>query len=322
MTVRGPEESVATGYAIMGPGSHRGLWGQAWRRFARRRSAMAGLMILALIIVLSALTAAVPALERHDPATQQFTHVQSGPSSEHWLGTDHLGRDLWSRTWDGLRISLRVGIGAQVIVVAIGIIVGAIAATGGRVADALLMRLTDLTYAFPDLLAIILLRAVLSEREWPIIGTGDPQIPGFPGPLLQVIFAIALVSWVTTARLVRGQMLSLRNAEYAVAARATGASKMRVVFVHLLPNALGPVIVTATFGVPLAIFAEAVLGFIGFSLQPPIASLGTLVNTGFEHYRVNPWGVIVPSVAIALLMMAFTLIGDGLRDALDPRTRQ
>jgi oligopeptide transport system permease protein len=137
-----------------------------------------------------------------------------------------------------------------------------------------------------------------------------------------VILAISLVSWVTTARLIRGQMLSLKESDYVLAARALGATSRRVVFVHMLPNALGPVIVTVTFGIPLAIFAEAVLGFIGFSLPPPTASLGTLVNDGFRYFRINMWEILVPATAIAMLMLTFTFIGDGLRDALDPRTRE
>ena len=321
MSVHGPSATVATKSGQGSAAGGRSPWSQAWRRFARRRAALVGLGIVVVLLVVTVAAAFVPGVERHDPAAQQFTHVQSGPNAEHWFGTDNLGRDLWARTWEGMGISLRIGLGTQVLVVAIGVVVGAVAATGGRFADTVLMRFTDVTYAFPDLLAIILLRAVLAEREWPIIGTGDPQIPGFPGPLLQVMLAIALVSWVTTARLVRGQMLALRNAEYAVAAEAAGASRWRVTFVHLLPNVMGPVIVVATFGIPLAIFAEAVLGFIGFSLPSPTASLGTLVTSGFDFYRVNPWGVIIPSAAIALLMLGFTLIGDGIRDALDPRTR-
>ncbi len=184
------------------------------------------------------------------------------------------------------------------------------------------MRFTDLMYAFPDLLAIILMRAVLSQRDWPIIGSGNPQIPGMPVPLLQVVVAISFVSWVTLARLVRGQMLSLKDAEYVLAAQSMGASTRRVVFSHMLPNTLGPVIVAVTFGVPTAIFAEAFLGFIGFGLPPPTASLGTLVAEGQSFVRVNEWLVVVPSVAIAILMLCFTFLGDGLRDALDPRTRR
>ena len=147
-------------------------------------------------------------LEHHNPADfprpLTLEDVHSGPTSKNLLGTDQLGRDTWARMWEGIRISLRVGIGTQIIVLVMGLSVGAGAALGGRFTDSLLMRFTDLTYAFPDLLAIILLRAVLADRDWPIIGRGDPQIPGLPGPLLVVIFAISLVAWVTTARLIRG----------------------------------------------------------------------------------------------------------------------
>ena len=184
------------------------------------------------------------------------------------------------------------------------------------------MRFADLMYAFPDLLAVILVKSVLSQRDWPIIGSGDPQIPGLEGTLIQVILAIALVGWITLARLIRGQMLALREADYVLAATALGASSRRVVFVHMLPNTLGPVIVALSFGIPAAIFAEARLGFIGFSLPPPVASLGTLVRDGFTTYRVNQRGLIVPCAAIATLMLCFTFLGDGLRDALDPRTRR
>jgi oligopeptide transport system permease protein len=305
---------------------YRGLWSQAWQRLIRNRLAVAAGVLLGLLVLMAILTATTPAVarygwnERPDRLTVENTHA--GPSSEHWLGTDAVGRDMWSRVWEGTRISLRIGLGSQIIVLAIGMSVGAAAALGGRFSDAILMRFTDLTYAFPDLLAIILLRAVMTERDWPIIGTGDPQLPGFPGPLVQVIFAISFVSWVLTARLVRGQMLALRESDYVTAAKALGASGPRVVLNHMLPNTLGPVIVVATIGIPVAIFAEAVLGFIGFGLPPPTASLGTLVNQGFDFFRVNRWEILTPAIAIALLMLAFTFLGDGLRDALDPRTRQ
>ncbi len=303
---------------------YRGLWQQAWSRLIRNRLALAAGMLLLGIVTMATLTTFVPAIERYDPHEQHVAldTVDKGPSTAHWFGTDHLGRDLWSRTWEGARISLKIGIGTQMIVLAIGMFVGGAAALGGRFTDSFLMRFTDLMYAFPDLLAIILLRAVLTERAWPVVGGGDPQIPGLPGPLIQVIIAISLVSWVLTARLVRGQMLSLQETDYVTAARALGASQTRVVFNHMLPNTLGPVIVVATIGIPVAIFAEAVLGFIGFGLPPPTASLGTLVNNGFAYYRVNAWGIFIPATAIALLMLTFTFLGDGLRDALDPRTRE
>jgi oligopeptide transport system permease protein len=305
---------------------YRGLWSQAWTRLIRNRLAVAAAFVMALIVSMAVLTAGVPAIERYGwnerPDQLTIENAHAAPSSEHWLGTDAVGRDMWSRVWEGTRISLRIGIGTQIIVLTIGMAVGAAAALGGRFSDGILMRFTDLTYAFPDLLAIILLRAVMSERAWPVLGSGDPQIPGFPGPLIQVILAISLVSWVLTARLVRGQMLALRETDYVTAARALGASSPRVVLNHMLPNTLGPVIVVATIGIPVAIFAEAVLGFIGFGLPPPTASLGTLVNNGFDFFRVNRWEILAPAIAIAILMLTFTFLGDGLRDALDPRTRE
>lgn len=300
----------------------RGLWGQAFQRLKRNRLAVVAGALLAFIIAMSALTEFVSVLERYEPHEQQFEDVQSGPTASHFLGTDNLGRDLWARMWEGTRISLKIGVGTQVVVLIIGIGVGAGAALGGKWTDNVLMRFTDLMYAFPDLLAIIIMKAILSQREWPIIGTGDPQLPGLPGPLIQVILAIAFVSWVTLARLVRGQMLSLRESDYVLAAQSMGASTRRIVFSHMLPNTLGPVIVAVSFGIPAAIFAEAVLGFIGFSLPPPTASLGTLVSEGQRYYRANQWMIIVPSTAIAVLMLCFTFLGDGLRDALDPRTRR
>jgi oligopeptide transport system permease protein len=299
-----------------------GLWGLAFQRLRKNRISLVAAIVLASIIVFATLAGTVDAVARYRPSEQQFVEILTGPTSSHWFGTDNLGRDTWSRVWAGTRISLKIGLGTQIVVLGIGIAVGAGAALGGKLTDNILMRFTDLMYAFPDLLAIILMRAVLSQREWPIIGTGDPQIPGMPGSLLQVVLAISFVSWVTLARLVRGQMLALKDAEYILAAQSMGASSRRIVFSHMLPNTLGPVIVAVTFGVPTAIFAEAFLGFIGFGLPPPTASLGTLVAEGQSFVRVNQWMVLVPSAAIAILMLCFTFLGDGLRDALDPRTRR
>jgi len=301
---------------------HRGLWRQAFDRLVRNRLAMVGLTIIVAMAVLSVLTATVDAVGRYPPSAQAVREAHQGPSAAHWLGTDNLGRDNWARTWEGVRISLRIGIGTQVLVAIIGVAVGAAAALGGRFLDNLIMRFVDVAYAFPDLLAIVLMRAVLSQRAWPIIGNGDPQIPGLPGTILQVILAIGLVSWVTTARLVRGQMLSLKASDFVTAARALGASTPRIVFVHMLPNTLGPVIVVLTFGIPLAIYAEAVLALIGFGVEPPTASLGTLVFAGYSYFRSNPWMISVPAATIAILMLSFTFLGDGLRDALDPRGRR
>ena len=300
----------------------RGLWRQALDRLRRNRVALLAAVILTTVTAMAFLTELVPSIERYPPHQQQFEDLIASPSSEHWLGTDNLGRDTWARVWEGLRISLKIGVGTQVVVLVLGLSIGASAALGGRASDNVLMRFTDLIYAFPDLLAIILMRAVLSERDWPVIGSGDPQIPGLPGILLQVILAIGIVSWATLARLVRGQMLDLKNADYVLAARSIGARSPRIVFTHMLPNTLGPVIVAVTFGIPAAIFAETFLGFIGFGLPPPTASLGTLVREGQQFVRVSEWMVVIPSLAIAILTLCFTFLGDGLRDALDPRTRK
>jgi oligopeptide transport system permease protein len=302
-------------------GRTRGLWSDAWFRLRKNKLAVVSGAILLFIGIFSIVWNASDSVRTYEPEVQDYEAIQEGPSTTHWFGTDNLGRDNFARVMQGTLISLKVGIGAQFVVLIIGILVGATAALTGKMGDNLLMRLTDLAYAFPDLLFIILLRAVLSNRDWPIIGSGDPQIPGFNGDILQVILAISFVGWTTIARLVRGQMLSLRERDYVQAARALGATPSRVVYSHMLPNTLGPVIVAVTFGIPIAIFAEAVLGFIGFGLPPPTASLGRLVADGYTYIQTNEWIAIFPAVFISIFMLCFTFLGDGLRDALDPRTR-
>jgi oligopeptide transport system permease protein len=289
-----------------------GLWGDAFRRLRRNRLAVFGAIVLVALIVLAFSAEFVHAIERYDPFyDQDYDALLKGPSSAHYFGTDNLGRDNWARVLEGVRVSLQIGVGTQIVVVIIGLTVGGFAALSGKFFDNILMRITDITYAFPDLLFIILMRAVLQDRDWPIIS--DARV--------QVILAIALINWTTLARLVRGQMLSLQERDYVTAARAMGASQRRIVFTHMLPNTLGPVIVAVTFGVPIAIFAEAALGFLGFGLQPPTVSLGRLVSEGYTYIQRNTWIVVFPSAAIAVLMLSFTFVGDGLRDALDPRTR-
>ena len=294
------------------PTRERGLWSDAFYRLTRNRLAMAALVVLLVVAALTTAANYAGGLRRYHPyEDQDYQHLQEAPSREHFFGTDNLGRDNWSRVLTGVNISVQIGLGTQAIALLFGLAVGASAALGGRMGDNLLMRLTDITYAFPDLLFIILMRSVLSERDWPLLGN----------PRLQIMLAIAMVNWTTIARLVRGQMLSLAERDYVVAARAMGATNWRIVVRHMLPNTLGPVIVAVTFGIPIAIFAEAALGFIGFGLPPPTASLGRLVSDGYTYIQVNPWIVTFPAGAIAFLMLSFTFLGDGLRDALDPRLR-
>jgi oligopeptide transport system permease protein len=278
----------------------RGLWSDAFRRLRRNKLAVAGLITVALITVI----AFAPGIRRYDPYDDQDReNLYAGPSWEHWLGTDNLGRDNWSRVITGARISLTVGILTQIVVLVLGLTVGCVAALGGSFLDNAMMRITDVAYAFPDLLLIILLQSVFGRGLW------------------QVILAISLVAWTTIARIVRGQMLSLRQRDFVQAARSQGAGEGHIVTRHLLPNTLGPVIVAVTFGIPTAIFAEAVLTFIGLGLNLPTASLGRLVADGRDLVERNAWIVAAPAIVISLLMLSFTFIGDGLRDALDPRTR-
>ena len=294
----------------------------AFRRLIRIRLAFISAIILIVITVVAILAQFVPAIERHSATEQQYLIVNKGPSWEYWMGTDILGRDMWARLLYGTLFSLKIGLGTQVVVLIVGITIGMSAALGGKISDTVLMWFTDLAYAFPDLLAIILLRQVLFGRDWPVIGTGDPQVPGFPSAILGTILAISLVSWVTVARLVRGQMLSIKEQDYVLAARAIGASPWRIVRAHMLPNTLSTVIVAVTFGIPLAIFAEGALGFIGLGVPSPYTSLGALMGDGYANLFVNNWAVVWPALMVATLMLCFTFLGDGLRDALDPRTRK
>jgi oligopeptide transport system permease protein len=293
------------------PTRERGLWSDAFRALRRNRLAIVAAVVIVVVALLAVSTSFTHAISRYDPYDQVYTHIQEGPSWAHFFGTDNLGRDNWSRVLTGVEISLQIGIGTQILVLLFGVLIGVAAALGGRTSDTILMRFTDITYAFPDLLFIILMRSVLSGVNAPIIGE----------PRLQVMLAIAMVNWTIIARLVRGQMLSLAERDYVMAARTIGASNWRIAVQHMLPNTLGPVIVAFAFGIPVAIFAEAALGFLGMGLPPPTASLGRLVSDGYNFIQVNPWVVAFPAGAIALLMLCFTFLGDGLRDALDPRTR-
>ena len=290
--------------------AHRGLWTDAWRRMLKNRLAMVALLVLAVVIGLAFLAPYVGAIERHAPEAQVGADNYLGPTSDYWFGTDNLGRDTWSRTLQGVRVSISIGVGTQVVVLTLGLAFGVLAALGGKLTDNLVMRLTDIMFSFPDLLFFILLREVLIQRDVPFLNAQRV-----------VMLAIGLVTWTTIARLVRGQMLSLAERDFVIAARALGASRLRIVVQHMLPNTLGPVIVAVTFGIPAAIFAEATLSFIGLGIPRPGASLGTLVAVGYDLIQRNVWAVIFPASAIATLMLCFTFLGDGLRDALDPRTR-
>jgi oligopeptide transport system permease protein len=293
-----------------------GLWRDAFGRLRKNRLAVVGLVGVFLLLFVGVFGPALapwPYYVQDDAALAANNYRPLPPfkSMSHVLGTDPNGRDMLSLLLDGAQISLTVALVAQGVVLLIGVPIGAIAGwLGGRVDNAL-MRFTDVIYAFPDLLFIILLSVAFRDTWFGHALNG----------VLLVFVAIGLVSWVTVARLVRGQLLSLKETEFVEAARAIGVSDRNIVLRHLLPNGIGPVIVAVTLGIPAAILAEATLAFIGVGVQPPRASWGSLISAGYDQMRVYPWLTLLPGILIAAALMSFTFLGDGLRDALDPKLR-
>jgi oligopeptide transport system permease protein len=282
-----------------------GLATDVWRRFRRNRLAVAGAAIVALLVLDAVLVGVLVQIGIvQDPLKQDVANALAGPSTHHLFGTDELGRDTLSRLMFGARISLTIGILVQAIYVVVGGSIGLVAGYAGGRVDNLLMRFTDIWFAFPDLLFVLVLVSVFSPS------------------LLSIFAAIGIVNWVGLARLVRGQVLSIKEKEFVESARAAGSSHLKIVLRHLLPNALGPIIITLTFGIPQAIFLEAALSYLGVGIQPPTPSWGVMIQDGYQAIFAAPGQVAFPAVAVAITMLSFTFIGDGLRDALDPRMRR
>jgi oligopeptide transport system permease protein len=274
------------------------LWRDAWFRLIRNKLAVVG-MVMVTFLLLTAVFGPLVAPKERDRV--YFGHQQEPPSSEFWLGTDFESRDMLSRLIYGARVAITVGLATQVIILAIGITIGALAGYLGGRFDNGIMRLVDIWYAVPSLLFGILIMVMLGQGLW------------------QLFVAIGLVQWVTLSRLVRGQFLSLREKEFVKAARVAGTSGFGIVAKHLLPNALTPIIVATTFGIPTAIFTEATLSFFGVGINPPTPSWGQMVGQYQVYLRSAPHMAIFPALCIAFTMLAFTFFGDGLRDALDPK---
>jgi peptide/nickel transport system permease protein len=267
-------------------------------RFFRHRGATAGLFVVAVLLLLALLA---PWLSPFDPNALDLDSGLSGPSAYHWLGQDKLGRDLFSRLIHGSRISVAVGLGTVSISLAIGLLAGALSGFFGGKVDHLFMRLADILLAFPGILLAIGITAVL-------------------GPSLRnVLIALSLLGWVGYARLIRGQVLKVKELEFVQSARAAGSPPFRLLLAHILPNALSPIIVEATFGIARAIVAEAGLSFLGLGVAPPAPSWGAMINEGRHFLFVAPHIATVPGLAIMAAVMAFNFIGDGLRDAMDVR---
>jgi ABC-type dipeptide/oligopeptide/nickel transport system permease subunit len=295
----------------------RSLWGDALYRLMRNKAAVGGLIVIAsafLIAIFAPVLAPYDPIDQVKPIASQMEPQWTGSKytdARFLLGTDFLGRDILSRLIYASRISMIVGFIPTAIVFFLGITVGMTAGFFGGWLDQLLMRFTDIIYAFPDFLFLIIIVAAFRLSPFGKIMDG----------LLLIFVAIAVVGWVGVARLTRGQVLSLKEREFVEAARSVGAKPRRIMMKHLLPNALAVLIVSAAFSVPSAILGEATLSFLGLGIIPPTPSWGQMINEGFPLFSSNPWAVLLPGICISVVMLAFTFVGDGLRDALDPRMK-
>ena len=275
-------------------------WRIAFRHFRKSKIALIGLIVLVFMYLLAIIA---PLIAPYDPIAQAVSNSFQAPGMQHWLGTDRFGRDILSRILYGARISLSIGLVATLISVTLGTVLGAVAGFfGGRI-DGAIMRFTDMVLAFPRLVLLIMIVALFSPS------------------MAVIIIVLGLTQWPNTTRIVRGDVLSLREREYIQAAHALGMSKSRIIFRHLIPNVLAPVIVTATLGIGNTIVLEAGLSFLGLGIQPPTPSWGNMVADGRDSLLGAWWVATFPGLAIVLTVLAFNLVGDGLRDALDPRLR-
>lgn len=281
--------------------AHEGLARQAVRRFLKHRLAIVGSVILVFV---AGMAIFLPFLVPLDPTKTDYSIIRGAPGPGHVLGGDLSGRDVFARVVHGARVSLVVGFGAVALYVTIGTVLGLIAGFAGGLADQVIMRVTDTVMSIPTLLLVIVFVSVVG-----------------PG-LTSVIAVIGLLGWPITTRLVRGQLLSLREAEFVTAARVIGVPDRAIAVRHLLPNIVGPLTVVATFGVATAILLEAALSFLGLGVRPPVPSLGEMINAARAPSTLQglPWVWIPPGIVIALIVLAVNFVGDGLRDALDPRS--
>lgn len=300
--------------------SHKveGFWGSALRRLRRNHLATAGAIFI-LVLALAALF--VPAIYPHHYAHQDYSAVTQGPTWDHPMGTDHLGRDILSRLIFGARISLTVGIVVQAVILLIGVPAGLAAGYFGGKIDTLLMRLVDILYALPGLLFVIIimtfLRGTLGSDPggfWGAVASIDRKTGG----LIGVYIGLGLIGWLTVSRIVRANTMSLKKREFSEAAFGMGASTGRIMFRHLLPNTVAPIVVAATLGIPAAILSEAGISFLGLGVLPPMPSWGLMISEAIPHMRAHPHMLIFPAAALSITVLAFNFLGDGLRDALDP----
>ncbi len=301
---------VLTGVATAVPA--RSPWLEAWLRMRRNRVAViCGILVIGVVVFSILGPILVKAIWGYTYDSRDMAHGSKGPSLRHWFGTDMLGRDLMVRVMYGGKIALGIGIVATAIATVIGVVLGGIAGYVGGAIDNAIMRVVDVLYSLPLIVIIIGIQSALSERF------KDPD-----QRLTLMFVLIGCLSWMTIARIVRGQVLSLKNREFVEAARAVGATPRRILFKHLIPNTLGPVIVYATASIPGIMLTEAFLSFLGLGVQPPRSSWGVLISDGAKQQLSFPWMLVFPGVILAITILALNFLGDGLRDALDPQTRK
>jgi peptide/nickel transport system permease protein len=272
-----------------------------WPALARNRLAVVGGVVVLCLVVLAVLA---PAIAPWDPNRPNIKKILEGPSRQHWLGTDHLGRDVLSRMLYGSRVSLAVGFVSVGIATAIGIVLGSIAGYNGGLIDGVVMRLVDLMLVFPRFFLLLAVLAFLTPSIWTIM------------------VVIGLTGWMGVTRLVRAEFLSLKEREFVLWSQSIGASGFRVVWRHILPNAMAPVLVAMTLGIPAAILTESGLSFLGLGVQPPFATWGNILNEGKDAIEIAWWLSVYPGLAILITVLSYNLLGEGIRDALDPRLRQ
>ncbi|MDU5109290.1 MAG: ABC transporter permease [Clostridium sp.] len=276
-------------------------WQDAWRRLKKNPVAMGALFVLIAIILLAIFAPIVRNLDYQTVVTQKKNLT---PSGEFWWGTDAMGRDLFTRVWIGTRISISVAIIATVIDIVIGCLYGGIAAYMGGIVDEVMMRIVEVLNSIPYLIITLLILVVLGNGYF------------------QLMIALCLTAWTSTARMIRGQILQLRESEYVLAAEALGASPLRIILKHLLPNTIGLIILDVASTIPSVIVSETILSFLGLGLNIPAFSLGSLLSAGQQAMAFYPYQLLFPTVVLCLLILSFNVLGDGLRDALDPKLRQ
>lgn len=284
-----------------------GYWKDAWIRLKKDKISLISLGLV-ILIVIGAIT--VPMLSKYNYATNDLMSTNMKPSAEHWFGTDQLGRDIFVRVFFGARYSLIIAVVAALINLVIGVLYGGIAGFFGGKVDNILMRIVDIIYSIPLTIYVIILMTILNK-------------PGSGGSgLWTIILALSISYWIGMARIVRGDVLQLKQQEFVLAAKALGASNTRILIRHLIPNCIGSIMVTMTLLIPEAVFTEAFLSFIGLGLVPPKASLGTLANEAMQAIYTSPYQLVFPAVMICLIILGFNLFGDGLNQALDPKNKR